>query len=110
MKDIQENYGVRLEPVTPRMKDWTFSSSASKAGLSDLDEKKCLDAMLVFRDKVRARKDQPAEILLECDRCGGMAGSWTAACCSGFLAAGSFALAEAGCQCIWLSKGASAQC
>ena len=69
MGEIQHNYGVRLEPVTPRVKDWTFSSAASKPGLSDLDEKKCLDAMLDFRDRVRAKRGDHRAILHECDRC-----------------------------------------
>lgn len=76
MKEIQDQYGVRLEPVTPRMKDWTFSSSASKPGLSDLDEKKCLDAMLVFSEHVRANIDSHGAILEECDRWG----AWWTAC------------------------------
>ena len=60
---------MRLEPVTPRIKDWTFSSAASKAGLSDLDEKKCLDAMLEFNERVRACHSSHRRILDECDRC-----------------------------------------
>ncbi|KAK9802975.1 hypothetical protein WJX73_002469 [Symbiochloris irregularis] len=68
IKEIQNNYGVRLEPVTPRLKDWTFSSLASKPGLSDLDEKSCLDAMLEFKDRVRKVCGDHKAILQECDR------------------------------------------
>lgn len=69
MQDIQDGYGVSLQPVTPRVKDWTFTSAASKPGLSDLDEKKCLDAMLVFKGRVRSALPSHSSILEECDRC-----------------------------------------
>lgn len=68
MQDIQDGYGVSLQPVTPRVKDWTFTSAASKPGLSDLDEKKCLDAMLVFKGRVRSALPSHSSILEECDR------------------------------------------
>lgn len=70
MAEIQKNYGVRLEPVTPRVRDWTFSPTASKPGLSDLDEKQCLDALLEFKERVRSHGGRHGLILQECDRCG----------------------------------------
>ena len=69
IKEITDNYGVSLQPVTPRVKDWTFSSAAGKPGLSDLDEKKFLDAMLTFKYVVRSALPSHKAILDECDRC-----------------------------------------